>query len=435
MATGAPKAGDDQKVPLDDEAKRLELEKAKAEARKAIAEAQKATLAAQLPESETKPLEGKVDVGAGVGLVAQLLAYKLLTPAAATIAEAVKQHVSGKATQVLIVEDRALVATDWPFGALREQLKSHRETLEDAELMLKRALGKEPPPEEPPPEEFLFVPAIGAATAFVGAAATLVGMFRTDYSIASRDVKIGTTPLVAAVARQLLSSKIRVTVDQFGLLDENSVIIKRFWRTRKTRVDLERLSLELKNKKVQPADRRVEDLRAEWKSAYAAYEKALGEATTPPNLEELKNRASRLENELEQAETNAAPARSLVAQAESAIAQFDAFATTVVTSTKEGTYPPIVAAALREALHQSPQQMHVLYVAIEGSGGETVTRRSLFGRSGQVGFMGGAEVSYLLLETRRSKVIAAGTETLLGHLKYDLKKGETSSFARVDIDV
>jgi hypothetical protein len=431
VATQPPATQDDQKVPLDDEAKRLQLEKTKAEARKAIAEAQKATLAAQLPTSETKPLEGKVDVGAGVGLIAELLAYKLLGPAAATIAAAVKNQLGKDATaSILVVEDRGLVASDWPYGAIREQLKSHDETLDVATAALMKELG-----EKAPPTDLVIAPALGAATAFVGAAAALVGMFRTDYSIASKEVTIGTTPLVAAVAQHLLTPKIQVSVDQFALVDE-SAIIKEFWATRMKRVKLERLSLKLKTKTVQPAERRIEDLRAEWKDAWTAYSKALGEATSPPKLEELERRMSTLEGDVKQAESDAAPARGLVAQADAVIAQFDGFATTATTATKEGSYPPLVAAALREALHgDTPKQTHVLYVAVEGSGGETVTRRSLFRRSGQVGFMGGTQVSYLLLHSKENKVVLAGTETLLGHLQYDLNKGEAGAFARVNFDV
>ncbi|MGO8906597.1 MAG: hypothetical protein ACLQMH_13380 [Solirubrobacteraceae bacterium] len=358
-------------VPPDEEAKQLALEQKKAEASKAIAEAQKATLAADFPASETKPLEGKTAVGTGVGLVAQLLAYKLLGPAATDIANALKSELDADAS-ILIVEDRALIASDWPYTAIREQLKGYEQLIE----ALKQRL--EPVPSGRAPRVAIG-PVVAGAAAVIGAAATIVGMFRAEYSITSKDVKIGTTPLVAAVARQLLKDH-QVEVDQFALLQDTG-IVQEFWETYKKRVELEQASAAHKG----PA----------------------------------KDKAQQ------------APE---IAEAEATIKQFDAFVTAAITASKGANYSPLVAAALREALHgDEPKHSHVLYVAIEGTGGETVTRRSLFGRSGQVTHMGGAQVSYLLLDTKENKTVAAGTDTLFGHLSYDLKKNEAGKFVLVEL--
>src|SRR5215470_5298332 len=121
-----PASSADSEIPLDDEAKRLKLEQVKAEARKAIAEAQKAALASQLPSPEFKSPEGTVDLSDKAGLVAQLVAYEMLNAAAKTIANEVvevaqKGH-PGSKLNLLLVDDRRLVATDWPYQIIHSQL-------------------------------------------------------------------------------------------------------------------------------------------------------------------------------------------------------------------------------------------------------------------------------------------------------------------------
>lgn len=399
-------AQNDQDVVADQELKELQLEQKKAQARQAIAEARKATLLAQLPTSETKPLEGKVDVGAGVGLVSQLLAYKLLGFAAAAVAKVVREsveHEGAGGARLLIVEDRSLVANDWPYEMIRRQLDGHAAMLKLAVQQLETAVGPLEPRADR--ETTTLRKSVGALagggvalatvlTAMVGAVAGLAGMFRTDYVISSRDVNMGRTPLVAAVAQRLLEAgapPIEVDVDQFRLL-KDSRIIKSFWDARKDRMELELLNTKLKERLL-------------------SHEK-------PPE--------------------GASATSGLAAYADAVMTQFDGFTTGAATATKEGAYAPLVAAALHERLHGDPEcegsvranptLTHVLYVGIEGQGGETVTRKSLFGRSDVVDYMGGGEVSYLLLDVRENKLVAAGNKTLLGHLTYDLKEGTVRSW-------
>lgn len=122
-------------APLDDEAKKLKLEQTKAEARKAIAEANKATLAAQLPTSEVKPLEGKTEVGDKAGLVADLLAHSLLAPASKAIAYGVAAAGVSRESTLLVVDDRALTAIDWSYIAVSKHVE-HQKTALDSALEL-----------------------------------------------------------------------------------------------------------------------------------------------------------------------------------------------------------------------------------------------------------------------------------------------------------
>ena len=120
-----------------------------------------------------------------------------------------------------------------------------------------------------------------------------------------------------------------------------------------------------------------------------------------------------------------APAKAHADVADAALARFDDFSTAATT----GATPPLVAAALRERLHGNDRAYtHVLFVGVEGSGAETITKKGLFRRSGQVGFVGGCEVSFLLLDLESGNVAAAGAVPLVGHLHYDLATGMPGKF-------
>jgi hypothetical protein len=401
----------DTEVELDEEAKRLKLEAIKAGARKEIAQAQRDTLTALLPSSDLKPLEGKVDVGAGVGLIAKLLGYELLHDAAATIATAIAPKLKNSA-RVLVVEDRSLAGRDWSYEILRAELDAHIEAMEAAKRVLegKAALGAEI--------------AVDAISGVIGAIAGIVGMFRSDYSITAKDFTIGTTPLVAAVTEKLLAAA-ELTVEHFSRLEGK--IITDFEAARKTRRDLERLSQQ-KSTRVQETDRRIADLRPMLKAAFASYATVLAGKEDPKPLMEL---IKSLEKDIDDAEKAVAADRGVVILADTVGARFDAFAIAVLASPKDGSYPPLVGAAMQERLRTGPgKYTHVLYVAVEGAGGETITRKSHLFKSGVMVFMGGAQVSYLLLDLAANTTTAAGTESLLGHLRYELKSGRTGTMTR-----
>jgi hypothetical protein len=413
---------DTETVELDEEAKRLKLEAIKAAARKEIAEAQKATLEAQLPSSDLAPLEGKVDVGPGVGLVAKLVAYELLHDGAATIVTAIGPKLR-KPARVLVVEDRSLAGRNWSYAIVRAELDAQNEALRVA----KEAFDAAPKPA--PAGKAAVAGPVAAIPALIGAAAGLIGMFRTNYSITGKDFTIGTTPLVAAVTEKLLAVNTEVTIEHFSLLD--SQIITEFEEARKARRELDRRSQE-KSKAVHETDRRIADLRTLLKESSAAYPTILAEGKTGSKA--LWDLIESLRKDIADAEKGVAVDRALVTLGETVGARFDTFATAATASSKEGSYPPLVAAAIQERLRAEPKRYtHVLYVAVEGAGGETITRQANFIKSGVAVFMGGAQVSYLLLSVATNTTTVAGTESLLGQLRYELKNGETGPLKSVKL--
>jgi hypothetical protein len=433
-------------VPLDDEAKALKLAEIKATSRKAIAEAdkstveaQKATLAAQLPTNETKPLEGKIELGEKTGLIADLLAHSLVADGSKAIVSDVADELDPGVSVVLVVEDRNLTKLDWPYQAIKRQVDQQRASLRAA-LDLFADIDAPPfvedvPPPPPPPSEFLLVaglvgvlPAasalLTAAPAAVGAVAAVAGMFRSDYSITNRDVAIGTTPLVAAVTGELLKGDFKVVNRDFELV-AGSRLASRFWDAWRTRAELERRKTLVSARTLTPADLRIESLRAQWTAAQATLDKLLAEedgASPGPLREEV----DRLRTEVIDEQRAVAEIRGRVSAAESAITRFDAFATSVTATTADAAYPPLVAAAIQERLRRGDARVtHVLYVGLEGAGGETVTSRNLF-RGSRLAYVGGVQISHLLLDVDARVTTAGGTESLLARVRHELSDGSLS---------
>jgi hypothetical protein len=409
-------------VPLDDEAKALKLEQTKAdsrkaiaEAEKAIAEAQKATLAAKLPTTAAvTPLEGKIEVDAKTGLIADLLAHSLLGDAAKEIAAQVESQ-TDKTSVILVVEDRALTKTDWPYEAIRKQVAQQDEALTEV-LGLFGEEGRVPPPE--PRAELLPELALSAVPSTVNALASVLGMFQSDYAITSRDVTIGNTPLVAAVAGELAAAR-KVTVSGFELVGESEVA-KKFWDAWGKRGKLERLKVVVTNRDIKPVELRIEDQRSALKQTSAALDKELGADDADRDaLARLRKRIADLQSATAADETSIGPKRAQAAAADAAIARFDAFATAVTTTSAEAAYPPLVAAAIQERLREGTSRItDVLFVGLEAASGEVIRRRNLF-LWPKLSFVGGVQVSRLLFNVARKLTVASGTQSLVGQIKYN----------------
>lgn len=463
-------APDQQPVPpvLDEEARQLQLLQFKTDLRKQIAEDQKAVSEAQAPATpatDFKPLEGTVDIGEKVGVMADLLAHSVLRKGARSVVGDLHRELPAGA-RVLVVEDRALLAADWPYRIVAEPLTHHFHALcsivrqiHDAVTGL-AAKGTEAPQPAPHPSQTEFsenlhisylqtwgmreltvagVAGLGAAglglagmgpatlgvagaSALVGNLATLVGMFKTDYSVANRDVTIGGTTLVAAIVQELRSAPpgTQVSVENFRTL-QDSALLRRFYGAWSLRGALKSLQEQLSDDHDLAYEDKLQETRwAERKDAASAYTQALAQVTEPAVLAGLEARLEALDAEIRTSVRQMRPVRSLVATASEVGANFDAFATAVTTPPKEGAYSPLVAAVLRERLHTESGPTHVLFVAAEAAGGEVITKHSAFGGSGDMGFLGGCQVSWLLYDIKQDATVAGGTEPLLARLDYRL---------------
>lgn len=406
-ATGGDKPADT--VMLDAEARALKLDQVKAEARKAIAQADRAVLDEALPPAPAKPPEGTVGVSDTSGLVAELAAYAVLTRCAERVAAAVPDDAT-----VLVVEDRDLVASDWPYLVVDGELTRHQKDLEQAREALAGA--------KPAQDGLAFVGAVVAAAGVIASAASIVGMFRSDYSFTGRALSIAPASLTAAVVHQLRARKTppEVVVDAFQLLT-GSAVFERLSALRDQAADARRSAANLDVEHLAPRERTLQRLGTQITEAEATRAEALdkGEPT-----DAVDARLAQLRGEEDEAVKGAAPLRSAVRAAEKVLDRIDAFVTAVTALPATG-YPIVVAAAVRERLHADQKPVtHVLHAAAGSAGGETVTRRSLWRSS--IAFVGGCHVSYLLLDVQTG-VVTGGHHAAVATLPWDLRKNQPGS--------
>jgi hypothetical protein len=405
---------DDPYAGMTDEQKKAAVEasvrKAVADADTAEADSKKAAadaFRAALPTSDVKPLPGTVTTGENAGLVGQALVYAKLHEGVGVIARAIPEDAN-----VLLVEDRDLFASDWAFTMVSRELKELVTVLNAVKAEITK-----------PPAGRAFAPAIAliGAQAALGGITGILGMFRGNYAITSRPVTLGSHPVVAAIARHLAG---RVTIDGFSMLD--SSIVERFWEARSTRDEIRKRAAERRATELQSLEETVEDKRKEVANAQSELDKALGVANV--DHKPLEDRVKTLVSELEQERKSADALRALFTRADDAVARFDAFASAVTT----GDRPPLLAAAERERLHD-PDRLysHVVFVSVEGTGAETHTRQTNFSTS--VAFLGGLELSYLVLRTSDNTLVAAGTVPLLAHAKYDIHDGNLEAVKLIQV--
>jgi hypothetical protein len=424
-------APDPDHVPLDGDAKQLKLDQVKAEARKAIAEAEAATLKAQLPETATKGHEGAVELGEKTGYVAELAAYSLLDHAAARIAKDVPDPLTAR---ILVVEDRNLIASDWQYRLVRDHLDQLADVVGEAVALIDAGVrGAATTPHEAPASDeqddrkrlllaplLAAAPLLTAAPALIGAVSDIVKMFRTDYSVKARDVTIKPAALVSAVVHELLKAGVSTAVDAFTLLDDSQLLVS-FEALRRTRLELEKKSIRFNEAVIAPALSALTAITTELADVRAAYDKAVEKGEDSHGLEQRMNG---LAIDVQERAAALAPNKAIAGQAKVIADAADAFITSVTAAPKDG-YPPIIAAALREPLHGDSvaRMTHVLFVEVDSAGGEAVTQKHNFGRSGVVSYVAGAQVSHLLLATGGG-LVAGRTQSLLVRLRYDLRSGE-----------
>src|SRR5262249_44276453 len=140
-----------------------------------------------------------------------------------------------------------------PFIEIASTLPAHKQALEQAERDLGNALGIAPTDavdesaEDKEAEEadgkdgggpqYLLPTGLAAgavvtgASKAIGAAADLLGWMRADYSISKREVSVGETPLMAALASHLLErpeaegEKLSVDLDGFGVIADSPLLV------------------------------------------------------------------------------------------------------------------------------------------------------------------------------------------------------------------
>lgn len=379
-------------VQLDDEAKALLLAQTKAEARQAIAKANAATATAGLYQAESKPVAGETTVASTSASLLNVAGLRGLRSAAQRIAVDVHAALGDHAC-VLLVSSLDFAAADAPAVEIAGRLKAFTDRFGEAEKTLSPPA---PEPEQPPrqammslaPAVIAAAPAGAAAMSLVGLAADLVGMFKTNYSVTGQDVTFGSDALAAVVAHELMAKNINVCIDGFRSL-EGSPTIQRFTQLVDRRRALEDLVLRTEAVEVAPTQAQIDALG-----------KQIDAAKTPGDLQALLAQRSALQT------PDFLHRAAEIAASRALIAAFDQYATAVTDVPQGQQYSPLVAAALRDVVHEGIKvgddewrATHILYLAAV-AGGDEVTRTGLFQHNERVGLIGACQVTYTLIDER-----------------------------------
>lgn len=375
---------------------------AAADARTAAMQAARAAL----PQSTSKPRQGTVTLGEGTGHLARWTARLALLAAAADIATAIGEATgdAGAARRVLLVEDLDLAGRDWPYGAVTAELARHHRSLaaqlaavtrsiralradarvaegdERLDVLLGGGLvlgvmnGQAPRTAVPLTEHL---------TATATSAADVIGLLRSDYTVASATHDTATGVLTAAVAERLRAAGIEVVVPGFHLVPADEGPVN------------------------EALDRTLDaDL------SLAAAQLQLQELLAARTGEDADPDAARgKERDLQTTAVRAAWATTLTA---------------LMTAPADGM-PPLAAAAVQAALRNGGAgTTHVVHLSLDSSGTDVISRQSLFGPSGRLWLVGGITASWLMVGAAGPGLTKAGSHHQGWRTEYDLKTGASA---------
>ncbi len=409
---------------------KLEEHKRLAEARKAIADAEKGAFDAAFPRGTTQPLEGKIETDGASGYIAELVGYRAMDKCATAIAEAINkaQLGSGKSDakpKILIVDSANVAQGDMPLEQIRRQMDLIETELAIQDARLKSLLlpgGRPSKParglagEETGAEGAMAVPlplAIGAVTSVVSQFADLLSYFRTDYSVKGRTFTISDMALTASIAGKIKDAYV-LNFYRLSPASSPDSVMKRFEGRLARRQEVDRTANEVIAKVICPGSSAVASSKAKVRQLQARLDSAK-EADKPDACEKLDAEQQTLAGLVSDLEAK----QGVIAAWVTASAAIDARLGVMLISGDGGTAPLLLQAAARE---QTKDMTHLLYVKVSSSGGESVTRRSLwpFFRP-EISYLGGGAVTYLL-STAEGQIVVSDTVTALGRIKYDLSE-------------
>ncbi len=334
----------------------------------------------QLPEPQTKPLEGKVEEEK-LGYASELLAYRVIDNLAGTIARRVRTQL-GEGRSVLLVSDLEYALAGLPLVEIREQITLIRDAFAKREEEHRELLSQEPETPEASRRRTLGVdPVTALTTAFtllgqapkiMGTVADVAAFFRSNYKITGLDFQVADQALFSSVAGALVGRRMTPVIPGFYGAKDSALLS-----------DLTHLS----------------DRAAHLKKDRDALASLLPEP-------DKKEDAASSEGKEQLAKIAAA-----VRETDAVLQSYQGFRTswTTLAEGQEGT--KLEKALARERIEKS-NATHLLWLKILSSGGEATVRDRLIGED-RVGFMGGAVVGFALASVE-GEVLAADTLSQFG---------------------
>lgn len=372
-----PTTNVNQNDPLAQLKKAVDLRKAEAEAKKAVADAEKATLEASqaklkatLPSGQSKPIEGTITSDEKFGYIAELAAVYALNKKAQEIAKHIAQVIKPSHGKILIVDSLECCVADVALQQVTVQLGQFKTELARQRTENEGLLNT------PIAQRQAAVVSLATALAFasgtLSAAADIAGFFRADYDLKGRDVTLTDTALRASMAGYLKKEQCTVYLHHFHRL-KRSPLIDKFGDCFEEHRALKLSQAVLKSQIIDP----------------------------------LAGQTSPQKSKAEQAFT----------QSETLLADFDTFNKMLTTVPEGQRYSLLVRVALQEWM-DTESITHLLYLSVTSSGGDTITRRGFW--KSRVAFLGGAALTYVLVDKGKGDIITAATEAGWARVEHKL---------------
>ena len=361
--------------------KQIDLAKKQTELLEALAETQKARaalLSAGLPEPNVETPKGEVEIKdeKRFGYLAELAAYKAVQRIAKTIGESIDacQEISEKA-KLLIVDTLEIAHSELPYqqvtsslqfyeNAISEQLTINKAILEPKKPDTKEILPSESVAEDIPKMAMTLsspaiagaigaglqaLPAIAAVVPPVlSTAAQAFSYFKRDQTVYSREVTISDEVLQSAVA---------------GAIQKHAVLLNNFYSNQRSAL-LDQYYF----------------------------------------VAELRLRLGAQIGQLESAKDENPIAAGALSSSRELGRAYDTYSQSVNQLQEGAQLSPLAAAVLRDQLN-AMGITHFLYLKIHSASGEARTKKGLWTRGGEVSYLGGAALNYVL--AGKDGVIAA----------------------------
>lgn len=462
-------------VQLDAEGRQLEREAAKARFRAEIAKSRKEAAGASeapgpsfadagIPSIADAP-KGATTIGDGAGSFGSWLIHESLDAAAGALAEAVTGKPDGTTPPalgggdgVLVVEDRAIRGFDVALAQARATLATattrllpltaqvatahDRLNIEWANYGvwppeppapdqggLRRAVGDAVPAEEAEPEPEAKAVA-GGGEGPLGAALGLLGLLRTDYTLAATTATTTSAELAILVAASLAAKGVTVQSDSLTTLPATPAAGSLLAELQSVQDTIAALTQKVAELEVAlaPMDSAITAIAAAEGTADQAWrDAATSETSSQTAPAELLKQLEEIRRELYPRRATVAHAKAVADAVTQILAEVETGLAGALSATPVPGGEPVLLTALRG--EQLRAMTHVLYVHVDDAGGDVVTRQSLLGTSGRLGFLGAASTTWLLIETSTGNIKAGGSARRLRAMGYDIPTAKASTTA------
>ncbi|KRF34690.1 hypothetical protein [Nocardioides sp. Soil805] len=268
-----------------------------------------------------------------------------------------------------------------------------------------------------------------SGTSPLAAAVDLVRLLAIDYTVTAADVGVDSALLARLTSGRMASAGRDdvVLLDGFAPAD-NSTTFAAYASLIAALNEVASAARTLRSAKA-PVDSEAGEYRLALAEVRKEWEKTLADDEAPDGAAEaLEEAVEELSRRLQARVAAAAPAEDMIAAC-TTLTQVVRTELTALTSADGQGIAPLQRACSRDRLHDRTDDAtrvvtHVLLVQATHTGADIVTRRSVLGASGRVGYLGGANAAWVLIDVN-GNVVGGGAVDSASHLTHDIATGES----------